>query len=233
MTLEPTPLTGWTQDLATLCPDADPRAVQAVGDDLLSRWAEPQRRYHTATHLAEVFRALEELAAAGEVGPDDERLARVAAWWHDAVYDPAAADNEERSALLAHDALTSLGLGPDVVATVVVLVRMTADHTVKEPTRPTRALHDADLWILTAPPERYTAYSAQVREEYAAVPDDAFAAARSVILTDLVERDRLYLTDHAHRAWTTSARTNVRAEVARLAPNRVQQRDGVTRSSPG
>ena len=220
MSLEEALSTSWARDLAVLLPDADPRAVHAVGDDLLARWGEPHRRYHTATHLAEMFRALDELAAAGEVGADDERLARLAAWWHDAVYDPSATDNEERSALLAHDALTALGLRPVVVATVVDLVRMTADHTTADPTPLTRALHDADLWILAAPPTRYATYSAQVREEYATVPDDAFATGRSAILTDLVGRDRLYLTDHAHRTWTASARSNGRAEVARLRRSR-------------
>ncbi len=213
-------LGSWTQDLAALCPDADPLAVEAVGRDLLARWGEPQRRYHTATHLTEMFRALEELGAAGEVGADDERLARLAAWWHDAVYDPAAGDNEERSAQLALAALTRLGLRPDAVATVVALVRMTADHVATDPPPLTRALHDADLWILAAPPTRYAAYAAQVREEYAAVPDDAFAAGRAAILTDLVARDRLYLTDHARRGWTERARSNVHREVARLRPGR-------------
>ncbi|MEO3936500.1 hypothetical protein V3N99_07035 [Dermatophilaceae bacterium Soc4.6] len=209
-------LDSWTDDLMVLCPGADPVIVQAVGTDLLARWREPHRRYHSPTHLVEMVEVLHELGETGEVGADDERLARLAAWWHDAVYDPAATDNEERSAVLAHDALTGLRLPTDVVTTVVALVRMTAGHTAADPTPLTRALHDADLWILASPPPRYAAYASQVREEYAAVPDAAFAVGRSAILADLVGRQRLYLTDHAHREWTAAARHNVGRELVRL-----------------
>ena len=37
----------WTQDVTALSPRADPREVAATGADLLERWAEPQRRYHS------------------------------------------------------------------------------------------------------------------------------------------------------------------------------------------
>ncbi|MGH3379956.1 MAG: HD domain-containing protein, partial [Actinoallomurus sp.] len=65
---------------------------EAIGADLLRRYAEPHRRYHTTTHLAEVLDHVGELA--GEAADAD--AVRLAAWFHDAVYDPARGDNEER-----------------------------------------------------------------------------------------------------------------------------------------
>ncbi len=79
------------------------------------------------------------------------------------------------------------------------------------------AFHDADLWILSAPQERFDAYGALVREEYAWVPDVAFRAGRRAILEDFLRRDRLYATDHAHAHWDAPARVNLQREVDRLA----------------
>lgn len=207
----------WTDDVVALRPGADPTVVATVGADLLSRWSEPHRRYHDTHHLLEMLRALDELGEAGELGPADARLARLAAWWHDAVYDPAAPDNEERSARLAAAELGRLGLDPDDVATVVGLVRMTATHDPADDAPVTAALLDADLWVLSAPPERYAQYAARVREEYAAVPDAAFRVGRAAVLRDLVGRERLYATAYGRHAWEHRARANVAAELARLS----------------
>ena len=171
----------WTRDLAALAPDADPQAVGATGADLLRRWTEPQRRYHGTRHLMEVFWALEDLTDAGELSESDGVLARIAAWLHDAVYDPAAAPgaNEAASAALARDRLTDLGLDPADVRTVDDLVRMTADHGAAHGDALQRAFHDADLWVLAADEDRFDEYCAQVREEYASVPDAVYRPARA------------------------------------------------------
>ena len=42
---------------------------------------------------------------------------------------------------------------------------------------------------------RYDEYTVQVREEYAAVPDDVFASARAAILRPFIDRESIYATD--------------------------------------
>ena len=79
------------------------------------------------------------------------------------------------------------------------------------------AFHDADLWILSATQERFDEYCAQVREEYAAVPDDAFAAGRTRVLQPFLRRDTVYATRHARRAWNDRARLNLARELSRLS----------------
>ncbi|MFC5043351.1 hypothetical protein [Ornithinimicrobium kibberense] len=96
---------------------------------------------------------------------------------------------------------------------------MTATHEVAPDAGPLAvldAVHDADLWILSAPPERYAAYRRQVREEYAHVPDDSFRSGRSAVLRAFAGRDRLYRTTHGHRRWTERARRNLAGELADL-----------------
>jgi predicted metal-dependent HD superfamily phosphohydrolase len=175
-----------------------------IGAGLLRRYDEPHRRYHNVQHLAEVLDHLDELDAADAV--------RLAAWFHDAVYDPSRADNEERSAVLAEESLA----GHPAVAEVARLVRLTATHDPAGDDRDGAALCDADLAILGADPERYAAYAAAVREEYAAVPDEAFRAGRADVLRRLLSRPSLFRTAPARRRWEAAARHNMETELMLL-----------------
>ncbi|MDN3352748.1 metal-dependent phosphohydrolase [Actinomadura sp. DC4] len=191
-------------DLRARWPGPEP-----VGADLLRRYAEPHRRYHTLDHLAAVLDGVDALAAEA----DDVEAVRLAAWFHDAVYDPARGDNEERSAVLAEQALAGTGLP---VAEVARLVRLTTTHDPQEGDRNGAVLSDADLAILAAGPERYAAYAAAVREEYAAVPDEAFRAGRADVLRSLLGLPALFRTPAGHERWEAAARHNLRTELMLL-----------------
>ena len=56
--------------------------VALAGDDLVSRWQAPERRYHDVEHLAEVLDGVDALAPFAR----DVAAVRLAAWFHDAVY---------------------------------------------------------------------------------------------------------------------------------------------------
>lgn len=149
-------------------------------------------------------------------------MARAIGWYHDLHYDPRAApgSNEHRSATLARDHLHRLGADDDLVDLVETGVLMTATHEVDGELPHTPVLevfHDADLWILSAPPQRYARYREQVREEYAQVPAETFRAGRATIIGTFLARPRIYRTEHAHERWTERARANVSLELAELA----------------
>ena len=216
----PALLTWWKLDIGELAPAAHGDAVEAIGADLLRRLDEPHRRYHTARHVVEMYGVFEELEREGVISGREAALARVAACFHDAVYEPAAVGgaNEADSAELAVRALRSLGLAPDDVERVRRLVLDTEQHDAPVGEGVAAAFHDADLWILAAPEERFDEYCAQVREEYAAVPDPAYAAGRSAVLEPFLRRDTIYATRHGQRTWGDRARVNLAREMARLAP---------------
>ena len=75
-------------------------------DSLLIRYAEPHRRYHTATHIMLTIRHLHDMCRAAGSEASPEVLA--AALYHDAIYDPTADDNEARSADIAVGQPTSV-----------------------------------------------------------------------------------------------------------------------------
>jgi predicted metal-dependent HD superfamily phosphohydrolase len=188
--------------------------ARTLGAQLVASYAHPDRRYHDGTHLAEVLERVQELSAEGV--EFDRMAVLLAAWFHDSVYD-AQPDAERRSAAWAAEALPAL-VDSAVVDEVVRLVLITEHHLPADDDANGCALSDADLAILAAPAERYAEYAASVREEYAAVPDEAFAAGRTAILRDLLAKPHLFHTAYAQRAWEDAARANVQQELAKLAP---------------
>ncbi|MFF9487069.1 hypothetical protein [Streptomyces sp. NPDC014676] len=182
-------------------------------DALLRRWSEPQRHYHTLTHLTAVLDHIDVL----EEYADHPDVVRLAAWFHDAVYLPDRSTNEERSARLAERALPEAGVSAEKTAEVARLVRLTVTHDPADDDRDGQVLCDADLAILAASPSSYAAYTAAVREEYHFVPNDAFRAGRSEVLRQLLALPRLFRTPYGREHWEATARHNMRGELEMLS----------------
>lgn len=213
-------MTDSARDLRTRWQDALVAARRGAGgpdplpyaDNLLDRWAEPQRKYHTTAHLAAVLDRVDTLADHAA----DADAVRLAAWFHDAVYRPDRSENEERSAALAERALPEAGVPAPVVAEVARLVRLTVTHDPAEGDTNGEVLCDADLAILASPPAEYAAYASQVREEYGFVPDEAFREGRAEVLRQLLALPRLFRTPHGAAEWEPRARQNLLTELALL-----------------
>ncbi len=181
-------------------------------ENLLARWAEPQRRYHTTAHLSTVLDRVDTLAGHA----DDVHAVRLAAWFHDAVYRPDRSENEERSAALAERALPEAGVPDAVTEEVARLVRLTVTHDPADGDRNGEVLCDADLAILAGGPREYGAYAARVREEYGFVPDEAFRAGRAAVLRQLLDLPRLFRTPYGAAEWEARARHNLATELELL-----------------
>lgn len=173
-------------------------------EELLARYREPHRRYHTLQHLGECFDWLDRsrhLAAS-------PATLELALWFHDAIYDVRRHDNEERSAAWARSASLEAGL-PGAVAEEVAALVMATRHHVVEAGGDAPLMVDVDLAILGAPPERFEEYERQIREEYAWVPGFLFRRERGKILRSFLDRPRLYHTDFFHDRLEAQARVNL------------------------
>ena len=178
---------------------------------VVSAWSEPHRRYHDLAHLAAVLGVVEALAAAAE----DPDAVRLAAWYHDVVYDPRGTENEQRSAGRARAGLR--GLVPDArLAEVERLVLLTAGHDPAPEDANGAVLCDADLAVLASPPQAYAAYASAVREEYGHLPDSEFTRGRIAVLERLLALPALYRLPESSQHWTAPARANLTAELALL-----------------
>jgi predicted metal-dependent HD superfamily phosphohydrolase len=178
--------------------------------DLIARYREPHRRYHTTAHLDAVFDALDLL---GERRP----AVRLAAWYHDVIYDPTASDNEAASAALARHVLPRLGVDPTVVAETARLIELTRDHAVAADDTAGAALIDADLSVLGADPSVYDRYATSVRAEYGHVSDGVWRAGRAAVLRSFLDRPVLFLTGTGRDRWEGPARVNLTRELHILA----------------
>jgi predicted metal-dependent HD superfamily phosphohydrolase len=183
-------------------------------DQLLARHREPHRRYHTATHVMWVLRHIDHIARGWAHPEVDLTAVRLAALWHDAVYDPTRTDNEAVSASLAAEAARSLGWTSSRAADVERLVLATAAHS---PTADDEAvLVDADLAILGAEPKDYAAYVQGVRGEYAHVDAEHWRTGRAEVLRRFLDAPVLFHTEVMRRERESRARANLAAELASL-----------------
>lgn len=182
-------------------------------NQLVAAYSEQQRHYHTLQHLREC------LAHFDAAAPLARRPAEVelALWFHDAVYDPARKDNEERSAQWAADSVRAAGCAEDVAQRVAALVLATQAHVATGDDPDTRLLLDVDLAILGAAPARFAESSRQIRAEYAHVPEPAFREGRSRVLAGFLQRPRIYVTDVFRDALEDRARANLQQVLQDLA----------------
>jgi predicted metal-dependent HD superfamily phosphohydrolase len=204
----------WREAVRAAGATAGDLELEAAGEYLLMRWSEPRRQYHTVAHLRAV---LDVVDAYADLVPHPDRV-RLAAWMHDAIYNPEAVGdaNERDSAEFAQGVLTELGVPAAAAADVARLVGLTAGHATGAHDPDGELLCDADLAILAAEPDTYAGYTAAIRREYAHYPDDVFRAGRTQVLKALLELPSIYRLDPTRTAWEEKARTNLERELTSL-----------------
>lgn len=196
--------------------DALGLAAPALGRELLSCWSQKQRFYHDRAHLLAVLTSLEALTRSTTYVPAHLPV-YLAAWFHDAIYQCTATD-EEDSAALALDRLEFQGVRAPVVEEVVRLVALTKTHKPEPGDSAGALLCDADLEVLARKPAAYRRYASAVRLEYAHVSDAEFARGRTLILHRLLDGRSLYSSSRGQELWEEPARANIEAELRDLEP---------------
>jgi predicted metal-dependent HD superfamily phosphohydrolase len=186
----------------------NPKGSEAVLKDLLARYNEPHRSYHNLAHIVIMLDEFE------LVDENDSALV-LAIWFHDAVYDPKAKDNEEQSAKLAKDSIKQIGL-PDSLGGQVNNLVMATKHRAVPTDRAARILVDIDLMIFGKPDKEFEAYEAGIRKEYEWVPQPDFCAGRSKILQSFLNRPSIYSTQLFRDKYESTARKNLARSIKQL-----------------
>jgi predicted metal-dependent HD superfamily phosphohydrolase len=176
-------------------------------------YAQLHRHYHDQRHIDEC------LADLDEVRDLDERSRRVLRWailWHDAAYEPGHRDNEERSARLASTELSRCGVEKAEVKEVARLIRLTEKHNPAEGDRLGALMVSIDLAILGSDPDRYSRYVADVRIEYAHVPDELWKIGRALVLERMLAKAALFPDTDFRERLEAQARRNMEEEIRAL-----------------
>lgn len=206
----------WACSMATAAAASSSGAI----DELLQRWGEPHRAYHTTQHLQE---ALDLLSTWCTGGSGSTRCASnwpsalaLALFFHDAIYDPHRADNEEASAQLARSMLGPVGVPEEMLSAIDRLIDVTR-HAAMPALDDERLMVDIDLAILGARPERYAQYRAQVRQEYRHVAEQDFLRGRlGVVERFLGQGLGLFHTERGRAELGAQALRNLAAEAQDL-----------------
>ena len=180
--------------------------------ELVKRYSEPHRRYHTLDHLSAMCRTLSEFEGKF-YAPDTVYLA---VFFHDTIYDSSSTSNEKDSAELATSFLTDNNVAGSVIRTVEQLILATAAHLQETAASDAEWFLDADLAILAAEPDVYNEYVLAIRQEYSEFSDEAFRAGRMRFLETILDAPYLFRTGVLRDRFETSARANLKNELAQL-----------------
>jgi predicted metal-dependent HD superfamily phosphohydrolase len=189
----------------------------AIGDplpvyqSLTTRYSEAHRAYHNLDHIQKCLQEFEGVRSLAE----DPDAVEMAVWFHDAVYDPKAKDNEELSAQLAAYLLEAAEM-PEAFSQKVARLILATKHDAPPENKDAALLIDVDLTILGQLREIFAEYEAEIRQEYADVPKSEFAAGRSSMLMAILKRPSIYQTDFFRAKYEETARKNLQWAVVRL-----------------
>ena len=195
---------------AELAPRLSFDAPATMLERLAARYAEPQRHYHTWAHVLACFDARDQLTRAKSPEID------LALLFHDAIYEPLAKDNEDKSAELLVEEGRRAWLDDGVLLRARALVAVTKHDAEPAGSEEACIVVDADLSILGADAARFDVYEDEVRREYAVVPEPAYVAGRRAVLQGFLARPKIYATRRGQELWEARARENLARSLARL-----------------
>jgi predicted metal-dependent HD superfamily phosphohydrolase len=184
---------------------------QDIFDELIRAYSSPDRFYHTLAHIEDclhIFHQTKSLAA----HPEEVELA---IWFHDAVYDSKRNDNEHKSAEWARVTIDRLGMN-NIAGRIYDLILATR-HTGSATDNDAQLLVDVDLSILGREPDVFWRYEANIRKEYAWVPEPLFRQKRAEILHRFLDRPSIYFHKEYREHFEQKARINLGQACAKLS----------------
>ena len=199
----------WNETLRLLGLQETP-ALKTLGHDVLMRYQEPHRHYHSLIHLADCLNQAAALRNQFEHAGEVE----YALWFHDAIYDTRKSDNEQRCADWACDTARAAGISAEASQRIHALILATR-HSALPATADATLLVDIDLSILGAARARFETYEQEIRSEYHWVPMFLFNLKRKQLLREFLARPHIYASAEFQRTHEAPARANLAHSIAR------------------
>jgi predicted metal-dependent HD superfamily phosphohydrolase len=188
---------------------SEPMIDEPLKQELSASYQAEGRHYHNLAHIE----AMLLLASEYQAFLHDPRAVEAAIWFHDAIYDSRAKDNEARSAALAEEKLAGR-TGAERLGRIAAMIIATATHQLPQlgdenSARDAALFLDMDLAILGAAPDTFDAYEQAVRREYDWVEEPIWRAGRSAVLKNFLARPHIFHTEEFRQRFEPRARQNL------------------------
>lgn len=189
----------------------DNRLTETLWNEIEKNYSGKKRFYHTLAHLENLYNQL--FAVKAEIEDWDTILFTL--FYHDVVYNASKKDNEEKSAGLAKERLSSIGYPKDKIEKCVLEILATKQHS-KNKSNDTNLFTDADLSVLGMDWEVYEEYYKNVRKEYSIYPDFLYNPGRKKVLNHFLSMEEIFKTKVFSSKYEASARVNLAKELILL-----------------
>ncbi len=168
------------------------------------------RHYHTLQHLDDLLNQMTDIR--DKIVDWDLIVFAIA--YHDIVYSVSSHDNEEKSARIAAERLSSF-LDRFHIEKCKARIIATKTHLPVSDSD-TNYFTDADLAIFGSNTGRYVEYTKLIRAEYSMYPGIIYDAGRKKVIQHFLKMDRIYKTDWFYEKFESIARYNLSAELKLL-----------------
>lgn len=151
-------------------------------EEILARWRESHRAYHTEEHLEDLLQQIVALPMDAYMTQKKREKLILAALFHDIVYDPRRNDNEECSAQLL---LKHAPDSPDIQH-IVEIIRDTKTHKARSGL--SEIFCQMDMSVVKKPLPDLVRWETGIRMEYKHVPRFLYVIARIRFLKQMIDR---------------------------------------------
>jgi predicted metal-dependent HD superfamily phosphohydrolase len=159
-------------------PLLDKWEIQHTVAELLDRWKEPHRKYHSVSHLQDL---VEQIQHHRNLTTIQQEMLLLTALYHDVIYNPEANNNEEASAEFFLEAIN------DPLPYHWQIAFMIYDTTHHKPSSPLSALFsEMDMSIVTRPYKDLLEWEHGIQYEYSFLPIDTYIEKRTAFLQQMV-----------------------------------------------
>ena len=184
------------------------KLIGQLWTEIESSYSSPKRHYHTLHHLQHI---LDELSGVKQDISDWDTVL-FSVFYHDITYNPLRRDNEERSAAIAENRLSTIDVPAEKIAGCQVQIMATKSH-VWTGDKDTDYFTDADLAILGQEWAIYESYKAAIRKEYSLYPDLIYKPGRKAVVEQFLQQEKIFKTDPFFNRYEKQARVNLQKEM--------------------
>jgi len=179
--------------------------------ELCRAYSGKDRFYHNPQHLLDCLKEFEEVRASAS----SPLTVSLGLWFHDAVYDTRANDNELKSSKYMKRVLSDLGVSCEILDSTKKIILVT-DHKTPVENKDEALAVDSDLSIFGKPEGVFEDYDKNIRLEYSWVPEEAYRTRRKQVLRSFLDRPWIYYTRPFREKYEEKARDNLERAIKDL-----------------